>query len=118
MTDDKFLTAKEVVKCLHVNLRTVYRLIQTGEIPAVRVGRLWRFRKTEIDAWVAKQHAERVWAMTEPSAGDDATAPTRGTSRPRVLVVDDEPNIRDVLSKALALADYDVDVAPDGTSAL
>ena len=65
MTDDKFLTAKEVVKCLHVNLRTVYRLIQTGEIPAVRVGRLWRFRKTEIDAWVAKQHAERVWAMTE-----------------------------------------------------
>ena len=38
--------------------------------------------------------------------------------RPRVLVVDDEASIRDLLSKTLALADYDVDVAPDGQSAL
>jgi len=35
-----------------------------------------------------------------------------------VLVVDDEASIRDLLSKTLALAEYDVDTAPDGTSAL
>ena len=39
----------------------------------------------------------------------------RGATRPRVLVVDDEASIRDLLSKTLALAEYDVDVAPDGT---
>jgi DNA-binding response OmpR family regulator len=41
-----------------------------------------------------------------------------GNTRPRVLVVDDEASIRDLLSKTLALAEYDVDVAPDGRSAL
>src|SRR5262249_34001464 len=55
--------------------------------------------------------------------GSDArpTAPparTRRSGRPRVLVVDDEASIRDLLSKTLALADYDVDVVPDGLSAL
>ena len=37
---------------------------------------------------------------------------------PALLVVDDEASIRDLLSKTLALAEYDVDVAPDGRSAL
>ena len=40
------------------------------------------------------------------------------TARRRVLVVDDEASIRDLLSKTLALAEYDVDVAADGRSAL
>jgi two-component system response regulator HydG len=35
-----------------------------------------------------------------------------------VLVVDDEASIRDLLSKTLALAEYDVDLAPDGRTAL
>src|SRR5205807_366804 len=43
--------------------------------------------------------------------------PATGT-RPRVLVVDDEASIRDLLAKTLALAEYEVDVAPDGRSAL
>jgi DNA-binding response OmpR family regulator len=38
--------------------------------------------------------------------------------RPRVLVVDDEASIRDLLSKTLALAEYDVDLAFDGRTAL
>ena len=38
--------------------------------------------------------------------------------RPGVLVVDDEASIRDLLAKTLALAEYDVDVVPDGRSAL
>ena len=37
---------------------------------------------------------------------------------PTVLVVDDEASIRDLLSKTLALAEYEVDTAPDATSAL
>jgi DNA-binding response OmpR family regulator len=35
-----------------------------------------------------------------------------------VLVVDDEPSIRDLLAKTLALADYDVETAADGMTAL
>lgn len=39
-----FLTTEEVLGCLKVNPRTIYRLIKTGELPAVRIGRQWRFR--------------------------------------------------------------------------
>ncbi|OLC41705.1 MAG: hypothetical protein AUI64_03355 [Acidobacteria bacterium 13_1_40CM_2_64_6] len=116
MIDETFLTTEEVLEYLQVNLRTVYRLIKAGKIPAVRVGRQWRFRKRDIDAWLDSQ---RPRGGTRPAASAAAPArPNAGTVRPRVLVVDDEASIRDLLSKTLALAEYDVDVAPDGRSAL
>ena len=52
MPEDHFLTTEEVLEYLQVNLRTVYRLIKAGKIPAVRVGRQWRFRKRDIDHWL------------------------------------------------------------------
>lgn len=115
MIDETFLTTEEVLEYLQVNLRTVYRLIKAGKIPAVRVGRQWRFRKRDIDAWLDSQ---RLRGTRSPSAAPASTHPAPGNSRPRVLVVDDEASIRDLLSKTLALAEYDVDVAPDGRSAL
>ena len=54
-SDEVFLTTEEVLEYLQVNLRTVYRLIKAGKIPAVRVGRQWRFRKRDIDAWLDTQ---------------------------------------------------------------
>ncbi len=115
MIDETFLTTEEVLEYLQVNLRTVYRLIKAGKIPAVRVGRQWRFRKRDIDAWLDSQRPRGGGARPAPAA---PVRPSTGTTRPRVLVVDDEASIRDLLSKTLALAEYDVDVAPDGRSAL
>jgi excisionase family DNA binding protein len=116
MIDETFLTTEEVLEYLQVNLRTVYRLIKAGKIPAVRVGRQWRFRKRDIDAWLDSQ---RPRAGAKPAAAPVAgRSVAAGSARPRVLVVDDEASIRDLLSKTLALAEYDVDVAPDGRSAL
>ena len=116
MIDETFLTTEEVLEYLQVNLRTVYRLIKAGKIPAVRVGRQWRFRKRDIDAWLDSQRP-RGGSRQTPTAAE-AARPAAGNARPRVLVVDDEASIRDLLSKTLALAEYDVDTAPDGTSAL
>ena len=115
-TDEVFLTTEEVLEYLQVNLRTVYRLIKAGKIPAVRVGRQWRFRKRDIDAWLETQRPRgaRAAQAQAPAARSSAAAGTR----PRVLVVDDEASIRDLLSKTLALAEYDVDLAPDGRTAL
>src|SRR5437868_14306943 len=103
MMDESFLTTEEVLEYLQVNLRTVYRLIKAGKIPAVRVGRQWRFRKRDIDAWLETQrprgsrNAQAAPAPRPSSSGSGA--------RPRVLVVDDEATIRDLLSKTLALAE-------------
>jgi len=112
-TDEVFLTTEEVLEYLQVNLRTVYRLIKAGKIPAVRVGRQWRFRKRDIDAWLDSQRTHQMGG----AAPATVTAPTR-QNRHRVLVVDDEASIRDLLSKTLALAEYDVDTAADATIAL
>lgn len=105
MNDDHFLTTEEVLEYLQINLRTIYRLIKAGKIPAVRVGRQWRFRKQDIDAWLM---------------GNRSTA--RGVGGPleraRILVVDDEQAVRDLVARTLTTADYDVDTAPDGASAI
>jgi excisionase family DNA binding protein len=113
MMDESFLTTEEVLEYLQVNLRTVYRLIKAGKIPAVRVGRQWRFRKRDIDAWLETQRPRG-----QRAAGTPRPSPAPVGGRPRVLVVDDEATIRDLLSKTLALAEYDVDMASDGRTAL
>ena len=111
--DEIFLTTEEVLEYLQVNLRTVYRLIKAGKIPAVRVGRQWRFRKRDIDAWLDSQ---RPRGERPAAASTERTQARDGHSR--VLVVDDESSIRELLQKTLALAEYDVDTAPDGRAAL
>ena len=118
--DDVFLTTEEVLEYLQVNLRTVYRLIKAGKIPAVRVGRQWRFRKADIDLWLESQQTGAAGRgggheALEAGATHVESGPPR---RPRVLVVDDEASIRDLLAKTLALAEYDVDASPDGRAAI
>jgi excisionase family DNA binding protein len=106
------MTTDEVLAYLQVNLRTVYRLIKAGKIPAVRVGRQWRFRKGDIDAWLNAERRTR--APISQQVSDTLAARPEGVGRPRVLVVDDEESIRELLSKMLAMAEYDVETAPDG----
>ena len=113
--DEIFLTTEEVLEYLQVNLRTVYRLIKAGKIPAVRVGRQWRFRKRDIDAWLDTQ---RPRGGDRGPAAAAADRPLARDGRSRVLVVDDESSIRELLQKTLALAEYEVDTAPDGRAAL
>jgi excisionase family DNA binding protein len=52
-----FLTTEEVLGYLKVNPRTIYRLIRSGELPAIRIGRQWRFRRTDLDEWLDRQRA-------------------------------------------------------------
>jgi excisionase family DNA binding protein len=113
MADEGFLTTEDVLEYLHVNLRTVYRLIKAGRIPAIRVGRQWRFRKRDIDAWLESQRPRAVRPAAAPAARVATAA-----ARPRILVADDEASIRDLLAKTLALAEYEVDLVPDGRSAI
>jgi excisionase family DNA binding protein len=110
-----FLTTEEVLEYLQVNLRTIYRLIKAGKIPAVRVGRQWRFRKRDIDAWLDSQrpHGERAVDVLA-----ERPVVAARSERPRVLVADDEASIRELLAKTLALAEYDVETAPDGRAAV
>lgn len=110
--DDTFLTTEEVLDYLQVNLRTVYRLIKAEKIPAVRVGRQWRFKRADLDAWLESQRSRK--SRPAPVAAPVPSSP----DRPRVLVVDDEASIRELLSRTLALTEYEVEAVADARTGL
>ena len=55
MSQDQLMDIKEVANYLRLRESTVYAWAKGGKIPAFRLGRLWRFRRTELDAWLENQ---------------------------------------------------------------
>jgi len=51
-TTDRLLTVHEVAGIMRVSNMTVYRLIRSGELKAARVGRGYRIRESEVDAYL------------------------------------------------------------------
>ena len=54
ISDAQFLTVAEVAAMMRVSKMTVYRLVHSGELPAVRVGRSFRVRETDADEYLRK----------------------------------------------------------------
>lgn len=55
MSDDEIMTVKELAEYLKIAEKTAYRFVAEGKIPGFKVGSSWRFRKKEIDGWIARQ---------------------------------------------------------------
>ncbi|HBT77000.1 MAG TPA: transcriptional regulator [Planctomycetaceae bacterium] len=55
--EDRWLSVDEAAAYLGVKRNTVYRWITDKNMPAHRVGRLWKFKRAEIDEWVKEGHA-------------------------------------------------------------
>ena len=56
--EGEIMTTPEVARYLRLTEATIYKLAQAGEIPAVRVGRAWRFKKQLIDEWFRQQASQ------------------------------------------------------------
>ncbi len=52
---DDVMTVKEVAEYLRVNQRTVYRLAVGRKLPGFKVGATWRFKRADINGWIAAQ---------------------------------------------------------------
>jgi len=52
MTTEPWSTLQEVAKHLQVFEETIHRWMDKRSLPAHRVGRIWRFKLTEVDIWV------------------------------------------------------------------
>ncbi|MEA2059778.1 MAG: helix-turn-helix domain-containing protein [Thermodesulfobacteriota bacterium] len=50
--DDRWLSVDEICKHLGIGKDTVYKWIDKHGMPAHRMGRLWKFKKDQVDAWV------------------------------------------------------------------
>jgi excisionase family DNA binding protein len=57
------LTVREVAEYLRMSETKVYRLVKERRLPAVRIGKSWRFRKDLLDDWLSQ--------CTESSMDDD-----------------------------------------------
>ena len=49
------MTVQEVAEYLNVDPKTVYRLVNRGELPGFKVGGSWRFQKDDLDDWIVRQ---------------------------------------------------------------
>ncbi len=49
---EKLMTLEEVADYLRLSKDTVYRMANTGKIPASKAGNQWRFRKEAVDQWL------------------------------------------------------------------
>lgn len=45
---DNLITVREAANFLRISARTVYRLIESGQIGAVRIGKQWRIRTSDL----------------------------------------------------------------------
>ncbi|MCB5260851.1 MAG: helix-turn-helix domain-containing protein [Candidatus Cloacimonetes bacterium] len=50
--EDRLLSVDDVRLYLGVNRDTVYKWVNEKGLPALKIGRLWKFRKADVDEWV------------------------------------------------------------------
>lgn len=65
----KMLTSKEVQTLLHVDRSTIYRMAEAGKLPAVKVGKQWRFPGEQVQSWLSKQSGSEE-AQGKPVSGE------------------------------------------------
>jgi excisionase family DNA binding protein len=51
---NKLLTVNEVAEILRVSNMTVYRLVKSGQIPAIRVGKNYRIKESDVNAYLSR----------------------------------------------------------------
>lgn len=54
----KLLTVAEVADMLRVSTMTVYRLVKSGELRALQIGKSYRLREEDVDAFLAARFTE------------------------------------------------------------
>ncbi len=55
---EKWLSVEQIADHLGVSKETIYRWLEKKKIPANRVGRLWKFKASEVDEWIRSGGAD------------------------------------------------------------
>jgi len=63
---DEVLTTAETCRYLKVAPRTLYRYIQEKRVPAFKLGKDWRFVKSELNLWLRKKSREHQHSTAQP----------------------------------------------------
>jgi excisionase family DNA binding protein len=93
----ELMTLPELAQYLRFTRKTIYGLLKQGNIPAIKIGRKWRFDKGVIDEWL---HRNMKGAKSH------------------ILVIDDEDVIRSLFKATLEEQGHEVVTASTGTEGL
>jgi PTS system nitrogen regulatory IIA component len=69
------MTVRDVARYLRVHEITIYRMVNSGRLPAVRVGRVWRFRRDDIDRWLTTNGSGTAPRQRSPQRSARAGGP-------------------------------------------
>jgi excisionase family DNA binding protein len=76
----EIMMVDEVAAWLRVSMITVYRMAERHEIPAGKYGRSWRFRRDQLEEWIANRDAQNGRRVGEPADRARSAASKGGKS--------------------------------------
>jgi excisionase family DNA binding protein len=90
------MTTKQVQELLQVDRTTIYRMVEGGRLPAIRVGKQWRFPRLEIERWL---HAQAV----APGNGSTSVSTETATAFASLSPAEAKPSAHSALRELLPL---------------
>lgn len=56
---EELLTLEELARYLKISKPTLYKMVEKGKIPALKIANQWRFKKDDINRWLEKQRKSK-----------------------------------------------------------
>ncbi len=103
----KMLTAKEMQNMLHVNRSTIYRMAEAGRLPAIKVGKQWRFPSDQVDRWLETQAASPKATSAAPPPEMEASSDDFAALLPLECVQLIQDTYADALEVMLVITDME-----------
>jgi len=54
-TFEPLMDCRAAARLLQIHPKTVLKMARAGELPGIRFGKLWRFRTSDLDAWLGSR---------------------------------------------------------------
>ncbi len=77
--EERWRSVDEVAACLGASRETVYRWIDSNRMPAHRIGKFWKFKTSELDAWARSD--QTGGGLAPPSESRENTKRRTSTKR-------------------------------------
>ncbi len=71
MEIEPLLSVKELAEYLATSKETLYRWLERRTIPAHRIGKLWKIKPSEVDAWIKSGGATDTTETSKSEPGND-----------------------------------------------
>ncbi len=99
---EELLTTKQLQEILKVDRTTIYRMADSGRIPAIKVGNQWRFPREQIEVWLWKQSAAAQAREAGPGEGQQFAVEASNEAR-RVFPLECVQMIQDTYADLLGV---------------